>query len=31
MELIFAIVVPVVMIIAINSLLQYTSQVRYAA
>jgi hypothetical protein len=31
MELIFAIVVPVVMIIAINTLLQYTSQARYAA
>jgi len=30
MELILAIVVPVVMIIAINSLLQHTSQVRLA-
>jgi hypothetical protein len=31
MELIFAIVVPVIMIIAINSLLQYSSQARFAA
>ena len=31
MELIFAIVVPVIMIIAINLLLQSTSQVRFAA
>ena len=30
MELIFAIVVPVFMIIAINSLLQYSSQARFA-
>ena len=31
MELIFAIVVPVIMIIAINSLLQVSSQARFAA
>jgi len=31
MELIFAIALPVVMIFAINALLQNTSQARYAA